>query len=411
MKRRTMMFMLVILTLLLGACVPVYIPTQAQQPVDQNAVATAAVQTVQARLTEVTMGTLVSKLTEVSKATASPLPATATLLPSSTTAPSATPLPPTNTPTVTNTPRPPTATPKPATVTATAVPCNWAKFVADVTVPDGTSYKPAATFTKTWRLKNIGSCTWTTDYDLVFDSGNAMSAPAKVGFEENVRPGETVDLSVKMVSPDKTGTFKGYWKLRSANGITFGIGADADSPFWVQIVVSKPVPTQDTDEPVNFIKRVCYVTWKNQDDETLPCPGDEDFTHGAIYTTNKPKLEGGYQDDEPTIVMIPGYGDDGSISGRYSAFTIQSGDRFTAVIGCLDASPKCNVVMELRYSIGTGSSKLLKSWKEVSDKSFRRVEVDLSSLDGEMVHLWLVVRSNGSNTDDRAFWLAPAILR
>src|SRR5512143_3278895 len=40
--------------------------------------------------------------------------------------------------------------------------CDWAQFVADVTVPDGTSYAPGTTFTKTWRLKNIGSCTWTT---------------------------------------------------------------------------------------------------------------------------------------------------------------------------------------------------------------------------------------------------------
>src|SRR5690349_5782138 len=48
--------------------------------------------------------------------------------------------------------------------------CDKVQFVADVTVPDGTNFPPKATFTKTWRLKNIGSCTWTTSYQIVFFS-------------------------------------------------------------------------------------------------------------------------------------------------------------------------------------------------------------------------------------------------
>ena len=35
-----------------------------------------------------------------------------------------------------------------------------ATFVSDVTVPDGTSFNPGDTFTKTWRLSNSGSTTW-----------------------------------------------------------------------------------------------------------------------------------------------------------------------------------------------------------------------------------------------------------
>ena len=42
-----------------------------------------------------------------------------------------------------------------------------AQFVTDVTVPDGTKYDPGATFTKTWRLRNVGTCTWTTAYTMV----------------------------------------------------------------------------------------------------------------------------------------------------------------------------------------------------------------------------------------------------
>ena len=64
------------------------------------------------------------------------------------------------------------------TQSAAALPaCDWAQFVADVTVPDGTTFAANQTFTKTWRLKNIGFCTWTTSYALVFDSGNSMGGP------------------------------------------------------------------------------------------------------------------------------------------------------------------------------------------------------------------------------------------
>ena len=66
-----------------------------------------------------------------------------------------------------------------ATQSAQAATCNWAQFIADVTVPDGTNYAPGTTFKKTWRLKNIGTCAWgSTDVSLIFDSGERMGAPA-----------------------------------------------------------------------------------------------------------------------------------------------------------------------------------------------------------------------------------------
>ena len=55
--------------------------------------------------------------------------------------------------------------------------CDMAQFVADVTIPDGTTLAPGATFAKTWRLKNIGSCTWTTSYAVVFTGGVGENSP------------------------------------------------------------------------------------------------------------------------------------------------------------------------------------------------------------------------------------------
>ncbi len=46
--------------------------------------------------------------------------------------------------------------------------CDQAQFVSDITVPDGAAFTPGASFTKTWRFMNAGTCTWTTSYKLVY---------------------------------------------------------------------------------------------------------------------------------------------------------------------------------------------------------------------------------------------------
>jgi len=97
--------------------------------------------------------------------------------------------------------------------------CDQAQFIADVTVPDGTPFSPGAAFTKTWRLKNIGSCAWTTSYALVFDTGTIMGGPAAVNLPSNVAPGQTVDISINLTAPGNAGHYIGYWKFRNSSGL------------------------------------------------------------------------------------------------------------------------------------------------------------------------------------------------
>ena len=143
----------------------------------------------------------------------------------------ATPLPPTATPLPTNTP----ITPVP---TRAATPCDRASFVKDVTYPDGSELPPGTEYIKTWRLKNNGSCTWNSSYDLVFYDKNAMGGPAASQLTTGtVPPGGTIDVSVKLTSPDTQGTHQGDWKLRNGSDVVFGIGENAQSYFWVKITV------------------------------------------------------------------------------------------------------------------------------------------------------------------------------
>ncbi len=213
MKKLTIgLSVLMALSILLSAC---NLPRGSATPTsDANFVFTAAALTVQAKINEQT-----------------PVPALPTVLEPK---PATLEVPPTTvSPTETLMPTlAPTATP-------TSLPCDSAKFIDDVTIPDDTLFTPGATFTKTWRIKNTGSCTWTTGYALVFDSGTSMNGPASKPLTANVAPEQTVDISVDLKAPDTANTYKGNWKLRNASGVIFGIGAD-NKPFWVQIKVGVP---------------------------------------------------------------------------------------------------------------------------------------------------------------------------
>lgn len=145
----------------------------------------------------------------------------------------------------------PSSTPVPATITAipatsTPVPtntslptavsyCDWVTFVKDVTIPDGTKFLAGETFTKTWRLQNRGTCTWTSDYMLVFSSGDSMGSTTAVRLPGNVSPGQTVDVSVTLTAPSRRGQYVGYWMLRNPSGALFGYGDNANRAFYVEI--------------------------------------------------------------------------------------------------------------------------------------------------------------------------------
>lgn len=118
--------------------------------------------------------------------------------------------------------------------------CYGLAFVDDVTIPDGTQMTPGQSFTKTWRVSNIGTCAWETGFKWNIVGGEAMGGVA-VTLNQRVEPGRQYEFSVPMVAPtNKTGTLRGTWRLSDANGNFFG-----DSP-WVEINVSGLAPTSTT---------------------------------------------------------------------------------------------------------------------------------------------------------------------
>jgi ABC-type amino acid transport substrate-binding protein len=110
---------------------------------------------------------------------------------------------------------------------------NSMQYIKDLTYDDGgMSYyadvKIKQHFSKGWRIKNIGSCTWNSSYYVKFVHGTQMSGQP-TAIEGKVYPGHTYDLYVDLVAPSTVGKYKAEWRMFNPYNYTFG-----DS-LWVMI--------------------------------------------------------------------------------------------------------------------------------------------------------------------------------
>jgi len=111
---------------------------------------------------------------------------------------------------------------------------NNSVFVADVTIPDRTVLASGQAFTKTWRVRNTGTCNWGSDEQLIFVRGNAMTQTRTFVIPATA-PGGTVDLSVAMTAPTTPGVHIADWRMRNQGGAIFGTT--------LNVAISIPGPT------------------------------------------------------------------------------------------------------------------------------------------------------------------------
>lgn len=190
--KRHLTLPLLILGLLLAACGPSEADIQATVVVaETNAVSTAFMQ-----LTE----------TALANPSATPTPSpTATLFP-------------TNTPALTTTVSAGTG----ATGGGATSTCDVMTFVSDVTVSDGEEIAAGTAFTKTWAVKNDGTCDWSTAYQIIYSSGDQMGGASASTLPVAIAVGASGNISVELTAPATAGTYTGYWALANAAGQAFG---------------------------------------------------------------------------------------------------------------------------------------------------------------------------------------------
>lgn len=288
---------------------------------------------------------------------------------------------------------------------ARAAICDQAQFVSDLTVPDGSTFTPGAAFTKTWRLKNIGTCTWTTAYKVVFAGGDQMGATTSVKMPVSVAPGAMVDVSVPLTAPSTGGHFKSLWKISNAANAQFGIGASASDPFWVDInVVDNKAVIYD------FVANAPYAKWWSGAG-ALPFPVAGGDDRGYAYTVSNPHLEDDSVDASPGLVTAPQNKYNGYIQATYPDIEIQSGDQLQTLVNCEFAATSCYVTFRIDYRLPSGVQRTLWTWKEAYDKRFYRANISLNALAGQKVNFVFMVLATGSAGGDRALWGSPRIVR
>lgn len=81
-----------------------------------------------------------------------------------------------------------------------------ARFVKDVTIPDGTELQPGEAFVKTWRFRNETNRPWPAGSRLIFIGKNCdrLGAPDEVVVAHEVLPQQEIDISMPMTADRKS---------------------------------------------------------------------------------------------------------------------------------------------------------------------------------------------------------------
>ena len=313
----------------------------------------------------------------------------------------------------------PTNAPTPSP-TATSIPCDKVEFVEDVTIEDGTEVSAGEPFKKIWRLKNTGSCTWTSSYDLVFDGGTQMgAADAQQLTTETVAPDQEIDIAVSLVAPDDPGKYRANFKFRNPSGTVFGLGENSN-PFWVEIRVP-----DESGVRFDFLARAKDADWGSGTEPVdFASPGHVVISYGGPDTDEngfvliKDKVKLGTGKTSAKILQThPKWVEDGYIVGKYPAYKVGPGDYIKAQLGFIALNDgSCgagDVVFEIHYASvdDLGTRTRLGQWSKSCDGQLFSIQLSLADLKGENVHFYLVVLADGPATQDWAIWSSLGVMR
>ena len=98
---------------------------------------------------------------------------------------------------------------------------NDARFVEDLTIPDGERVEPGQGVDKRWSVQNSGSCDWGPDYRLVRVSADAFGGPDEVALYPALA-GTGAVWQVVLEAPESPGEFRSRWQAQAPDGSMFG---------------------------------------------------------------------------------------------------------------------------------------------------------------------------------------------
>lgn len=292
--------------------------------VDVNAIYTQAAATIAVGLTQ----------TEQAKPTATPIPPTETPEPTATLQPIDF-APPTAAPTIAL-----VATqvgfPTPTIDASAAFGCHNATLLADVTVPYGANYKPGDKFTKTWRIRNTGSCDWNRGFLLQFYGGDSFGAATKT-IDQKIPAGGVMEISIAMTAPNLPGTVSSYWRLATEAGKPFG--------SLLGVTITLPAAAQTTTSPTGCLNAALV--------SQSPASGAEIKQGDGFTTTLVLQNTGSCEWNSDFKITFVG----GDMLGSDSA-KLRKGR----------INPGANVEISLPMTAPSGMGQVVSSWQLASDE-------------------------------------------
>jgi len=99
-------------------------------------------------------------------------------------------------------------------------PPDKAEWVAQ-SPPDNAEVGIGQKFDAAWIVRNIGPTTWNRSYSLRYFAGAALGERSVYYFKVSVPPDQQVKLVVDMVAPNYPGTFNSIWVLTNDKGQNF----------------------------------------------------------------------------------------------------------------------------------------------------------------------------------------------
>lgn len=100
--------------------------------------------------------------------------------------------------------------------------CWLADIQEDGSIPEGTWIEFGKSFTKTWNVRNAGTCIW-KDVVMFSASGTSMrsgrSSVVSVGLSG---PGHETNIGITLTAPNVAGLYTNEWRFRSPDGTEFG---------------------------------------------------------------------------------------------------------------------------------------------------------------------------------------------
>jgi len=224
---RQMIFILVTAALILAGC---NVGSTPAPTLDVNAINTAVVGTTVAQLSIQFTQTAQAQPTSMPLSTDTPVSLPTFALPTLAEASPTTGVLPTisfnTTPVAGVTTLPTLVAPTTASNSTTKVGCNDAMFVSEKP-QDGKVVGPGKIYEKVWQIQNTGTCTWDDGY--VFTFLPDQSSKGIDGYDivinkedEFTKPGSSQSFIIAITAPTVNGQYKGYWKLKSDEGVFFG---------------------------------------------------------------------------------------------------------------------------------------------------------------------------------------------